>query len=527
MLATDAVSMRLEALGMKCGYTLLRALLATSILNPFRRIDRLEGHTTISAPWCADYCGMHPRHKRNLWALLLACPLLLSQAPTALATDATFCGPGEAPHFALGFASLKATIGEPAGDPLTCEFSDPSGTGDVHQRTTTGLAFWRKSTNIPSFTNGAEHWAFAPPGFVYWTGNSIDPLADAQVLDLNPATEPVPAMAQPVPAPTVMPTPALPVQAPSPLTVADVAARVAPSVVQVITESGEGSGVRITAGIITNAHVVKDALQIKVATDDRRIATAKVLRIDANADLALLQVDLIVPSLDTEPASQQRQGDEILVLGYPLGLRDGGGQATLTRGLISGTGIESGTGRSLIQTDAAINHGNSGGAMVNMRGKLIGVPTFVIRTNDAQGVNFAVGTDTIMAFLSQPMPTTPPMATAPPMPAAPPTPQASPLTPAPNSGCEVDYRAGGQGIWLILMPPNGGQDALRDAQDLCVHALKNGDRLIDPVVDPKAFGYTALCGTTVGDHGVLLAIFAPPNVNSVQACATPGMVRVR
>jgi hypothetical protein len=98
-------------------------------------------------------------------------------APSVSAQDATSCTAGQAPRFVFGFADLKAHIGEPMGSPVTCEFSDPNGTGDVHQRTTTGLAFWRKSTNTPTFTNGFEHWAITAVGSVTWTGSSIDPPA--------------------------------------------------------------------------------------------------------------------------------------------------------------------------------------------------------------------------------------------------------------------------------------------------------------------------------------------------------------
>ena len=89
------------------------------------------------------------------------------------------CQPGEAPHFTFGFADLKAQIGDDMGTPLTCEFPDPRGTGDVHQRTTTGLAFWRKSTNTPTFTDGFDHWAETPNGWVTWTGASVDPPVSA------------------------------------------------------------------------------------------------------------------------------------------------------------------------------------------------------------------------------------------------------------------------------------------------------------------------------------------------------------
>ena len=105
----------------------------------------------------------------------LIATLVVVPAPTAAAQTAQGCQAGEVPHFTFGFADLKAHIGGPMGDPVTCEFADPNGTGDVHQRTTTGLAFWRKSTNTPTFTNGFDHWAETPQGWVTWTGASVDP----------------------------------------------------------------------------------------------------------------------------------------------------------------------------------------------------------------------------------------------------------------------------------------------------------------------------------------------------------------
>lgn len=89
------------------------------------------------------------------------------------------CAAGISPRFSHGFADLKAHLGNAMGDPLTCEFPDPNGTGDVHQQTTRGLAFWRKSTNTPTFTNGSEHWGKTATGWVYWLGESIDPPANA------------------------------------------------------------------------------------------------------------------------------------------------------------------------------------------------------------------------------------------------------------------------------------------------------------------------------------------------------------
>jgi hypothetical protein len=112
---------------------------------------------------------------RALIASLLITTLALFPSASVSAQTAEGCQPGEAPHFTFGFADLHAQIGDAMGDPVTCEFSDPNGTGDVHQRTTTGLAFWRKTTNTPTFTNGFEHWANTPNGWVTWTGASVDP----------------------------------------------------------------------------------------------------------------------------------------------------------------------------------------------------------------------------------------------------------------------------------------------------------------------------------------------------------------
>ena len=95
-------------------------------------------------------------------------------APAAAAEG---CSAGQVPSYVFGFADLKAHIGAAMGDPVTCEFPDPNWTGDIHQRTTTGLAFWRKATNTPTFTDGWRHWGRTPAGWVEWTGSSIDPVA--------------------------------------------------------------------------------------------------------------------------------------------------------------------------------------------------------------------------------------------------------------------------------------------------------------------------------------------------------------
>jgi len=85
-----------------------------------------------------------------------------------------YCGPGDVPAFAFGFAALSDLLGQRMGRPLECEHPDIA-TGDLFQKTTTGLAVYRWCTNLPMFVSGAEHWALTADGPLYWTGPSADP----------------------------------------------------------------------------------------------------------------------------------------------------------------------------------------------------------------------------------------------------------------------------------------------------------------------------------------------------------------
>ena len=85
-----------------------------------------------------------------------------------------FCGIDEAPEFRFGIAYLKALIGPVMGDPVECEHANRAN-GDALQHTTTGLAFYRKATNTPTFTDGWRHWAWTENGLVTWVGASVDP----------------------------------------------------------------------------------------------------------------------------------------------------------------------------------------------------------------------------------------------------------------------------------------------------------------------------------------------------------------
>lgn len=135
---------------------------------------------------------------RIVWRVLslLAILALLLSAPavTASAQTAPFCRAGETPQFLFGFALLKAQLGDIMGNPLECVHVNPTN-GDALQQTTTGLSFYRASTNTPTFTDGYRHWANTPAGLLFWVGDAIDPPASAVLVNAPagsaPATPPV------------------------------------------------------------------------------------------------------------------------------------------------------------------------------------------------------------------------------------------------------------------------------------------------------------------------------------------------
>lgn len=124
----------------------------------------------------------------RLVGFIAACLIALAVVPGASAQTAPHCAPGQAPQFNFGFANLDDLLGPTMGEPVECPHPNPEN-GDVLQRTTAGLAFWRKATNTPTFTDGWEHWGLTEAGLVYWTGASIDPPPSAQSL-APPAAEP-------------------------------------------------------------------------------------------------------------------------------------------------------------------------------------------------------------------------------------------------------------------------------------------------------------------------------------------------
>lgn len=199
--------------------------------------------------------------------------------------------------------------------------------------------------------------------------------------------------------------------------VAKVAARLANSVVTISSDIADdsasggatGTGVVITSSgeILTNAHVVEGASEVRVLfAGDTEPVVAQVLAEDSGNDLALLKVNAtnLVAATFAKPGSV-RVGDRVVAIGYALAL-DGG--PSVTTGIVSALKrtifTDSGALNRLIQTDAAISSGNSGGPLANLRGEVVGINTAVARgdgNSAANNIGFAISVDEVLAVLEQ------------------------------------------------------------------------------------------------------------------------------
>ena len=183
--------------------------------------------------------------------------------------------------------------------------------------------------------------------------------------------------------------------------VSDVVDRVGPSVVRIDVRkngrsAGSGSGVIISSDglALTNSHVVQGSRTVSLTTLEGRELQARVLGDDPDTDLALLRVeaDVALPAAKLGDSAKLKRGQIAIAIGNPLGF-----DATVTAGVVSALGrsLQSRTGRMIedvVQTDAPLNPGNSGGPLVSSTGEVIGINTAVIM--GAQGICFAVASNT-------------------------------------------------------------------------------------------------------------------------------------
>jgi serine protease Do len=165
-----------------------------------------------------------------------------------------------------------------------------------------------------------------------------------------------------------------------------------------------GSGVIVTQDgyVLTNHHVIDGADQIKVDLNDNRTLDAKVVGSDAPSDLAVLKVNASgLPVLGLGDSDRTRVGDVVLAIGNPLGV----GQ-TVTMGIISAkgrqTGLSNGSFEDFLQTDAPINQGNSGGALVNTNNELVGINSQILSpTGGSIGLGFAIPSNMARTVMGQ------------------------------------------------------------------------------------------------------------------------------
>jgi len=199
--------------------------------------------------------------------------------------------------------------------------------------------------------------------------------------------------------------------------IADVIEAALPSVVNVKVDtgsgSGEGSGVVIDQGtILTNFHVVECSVDVRIEyrdeDEDLVRLNGRVVGGIPEKDLAVIEVDDgDLPAIDIGRSSNLRLGDEVIAIGFPLGLGSG---ATVTMGIVSALDrrIEaagpSGDPRpldGLLQTDAAINPGNSGGALIDRAGRLVGINTAAARASQAENIGFAIQIDQALPIVEE------------------------------------------------------------------------------------------------------------------------------
>src|SRR5947207_2980235 len=187
--------------------------------------------------------------------------------------------------------------------------------------------------------------------------------------------------------------------------------KVGPAVVRVDTrgngkrgaQGGTGSGIVISPDglVLTNNHVVGSAREIRLSNSEGLVTDARVLGVDPDTDLALVRADADgkLPAATLGDSKLLRRGQLAVAIGNPLGF-----ESTVTAGVISALGrsLRARTGRlieDVIQTDAALNPGNSGGPLVSSRGEVIGINTALIA--GAQGICFAVASNTASHVVSE------------------------------------------------------------------------------------------------------------------------------
>ncbi len=345
--------------------------------------------------------------------------LLLIVAMLALLSAALACA-AEPTSTAAPATTLAPT---PTPAPTATPAPTPDIGATVEAGIAAGIAAIPTDTPVPSPTPTATPEPTAAP---------VPTATPTATPTPTPTATPAPT---PTPTPTATPAPTA-TRAPTPTpTVQDMVRGITPSLVIVESDIGSGSGFIVDSGggVITNAHVVGNASRVTVWTHNGQRLSGQVLGLDEYLDLAYIQLtdSQRFRSVVFGNAVRVSAGQDVLVMGHPLGTEPGD-PPTVTRGIVSAIRTYSGT--EWIQTDAPINPGSSGGPLVDMSGRVIGVITSRqdydwLSGRNVEGVGFALLVSELkgrMDFLSSGGQSLLPTPTPIPRPTATPTPVPSP-----------------------------------------------------------------------------------------------------
>lgn len=258
----------------------------------------------------------------------------------------------------------------------------------------------------------------------------VDTFTPTATPTLTPTVMPIPTHTPP-PAPTAVPTPTdtpsptptavpTPTDTPSPTptamptpthtpesSVADIVAIAQSAVVFIEGNAGTGSGFFVDPEgyILTNAHVIEGSWQLTVVLDHGVRLAPRVVMSDTERDIALLRVNSTHEWPSLSFATTAHTGEEVIALGYPHSYTLGSDSMTVTTGIISAFRTYGDV--NYVQTDAAVNPGNSGGPLLNLKGEVVGMNTSGVRKDIAEGLNLAIKYDILSSRLPFMMSTTP------------------------------------------------------------------------------------------------------------------------
>ncbi len=254
---------------------------------------------------------------------------------------------------------------------------------------------WALLIVAAAVVGGAAVWFFMQPHGEAETVQTVPAAAKA------PAPSPVPSspstpLALPIPVPPSAVTAAAPA-ASMPSSLEEVVSAAMAAVVLIDTPTARGSGFFAAPDtVVTNAHVVEGNSSVTLKLADGGSLPARVVRSEPSVDLAIVRPITPRPgqtTLQLGSIATARPGQEVIAIGSPLGLL----QNTVTRGIVSG--IRNAGGVMLIQTDAAVNRGNSGGPLLDRYGRVIGITTLKMVPAGAESLAFAVAVDHVRPLL--------------------------------------------------------------------------------------------------------------------------------